>query len=125
MVESSVSRVAIKIQVDNSGDAEGEFIRHLAPRTVEAFLKKMPLEGRTAVWKEQVYFEVPVKIGEEKPTTQVKKGTITYWPMGSALCIFFGDSQPYSPVNVVGQVTKNLELFESVRSGVRIRVQLL
>jgi len=43
--------------------------------------------------------------------------------MGSALCIFYGESQPYSPVNVVGNITKNLELFRKVRSGTVIRVE--
>jgi len=53
----------------------------------------------------------------------VEKGTIAYWPLGKALCVFFGDSQPYSPVNILGKVTKNLELFERVESGTRIKVE--
>jgi hypothetical protein len=64
-----------------------------------------------------------VKTGEEKPKPTVEKATIAYWPMGSALCIFYGESQPYSAVNVIGKVTKNLELFGQVRSGIRIKVE--
>jgi hypothetical protein len=45
--------------------------------------------------------------------------------MGSALCVFFGQSQPYSQVNILGKVTKNLELFEQVKSGATIKVELL
>jgi len=123
--ESSVSRIPIKFVIETVGEAEGEFIRYLAPRTVEAIIKKLPIEGRVALWKQEVYFEIPVKMGEEKAKSKVEKGDLTFWPMGNALCIFYGESQPYSPVNIVGRVTKNLELFESVKSGSVIRVEKL
>jgi hypothetical protein len=64
-------------------------------------------------------------MGEEKAKSAVERGTIAFWPMGSALCIFYGQSQPYSPVNVLGYVTKNLELFGKVKSGAKIRVEKL
>ncbi|MEM0096001.1 MAG: cyclophilin-like fold protein [Candidatus Bathyarchaeia archaeon] len=120
-----ISRVRIKFVVEGLGEAEGELVRHLAPRTVEMVVRKLPFEGRAALWKEEVYFEIPVKMGEEKAKSVVEKGTIAYWPMGSALCIFYGESQPYSPVNVLGRVTKNLELFSKVKSGTVIRVEKL
>jgi len=119
----SVSRLPIKFFIANVGEAEGELIRHLAPRTVDAIVKKLPIEGRAALWKEEVYFEIPVKMGEEKAKAKVEKGALTYWPMGNALCVFYGESQPYSPVNIVGRVTKNLKLFECVKSGFVIRVE--
>jgi len=123
--EASVSRTPIKFTIATVGEVEGELIRHMAPRTVDAILKKLPLEGRAALWKEEVYFEIPVKMGEEKARALVEKGDLAFWPMGNALCIFYGESQPYSPVNIVGRVTKNLELFERVKSGSVIRVERL
>jgi hypothetical protein len=123
MTEESVSHMPIKLVVEGVGTAEGELVRYLAPRTVEAVTKELPIEGRAAVWKEEVYFEIPVKMGGEKAEPTVEKGTIAYWPLGKALCVFFGDSQPYSPVNILGKVTKNLELFERVESGTRIKVE--
>ena len=119
----SVSRTPVKFTVEGVGEAEGELIRHLAPRTVDAIAKRLPIEGRAALWKEEVYFEIPVKMGTEKAEPTVEKGAIAYWPMGNALCIFYGESQPYSSVNIVGQVTKNLELFERVKSGTKIMVE--
>jgi hypothetical protein len=119
----NVSRIPIKFIINGVGEAEGEFVRHMAPRTVDAILKKLPIEGRAALWKEEVYFEIPVKIGEEKAKANVEKGTIAFWPMGNALCIFYGESQPYSPVNIVGRVTENLELFRQVKSGAKIKVE--
>ncbi|MEM3581231.1 MAG: cyclophilin-like fold protein [Candidatus Bathyarchaeia archaeon] len=123
--EGEISRVKIKFIVEGLGEAEGELVRHLAPRTVDMLVRKLPIEGRAALWKEEVYFEIPVKMGEEKAKSTVEKGTIAFWPMGSALCIFFGESQPYSPVNVLGKVTKNLELFSKIKSGTTIKVERL
>lgn len=121
-MENSISRIPVKFIIENLGEAQGELIRYLAPRTVDAIAKKMPVEGRAALWKEEVYFEIPVTMGEEKAKPTVKKGDITYWPMGRALCVFYGESQPYSPVNIVGRILKDLELFNQVKSGAVIRV---
>jgi hypothetical protein len=118
-----VSRLPIKFIIASVGEAEGELIRHLAPRTVDAIAKKLPIEGRAALWKEEVYFEIPVKIGEEKPKPTVEKGDIAFWPMGNAICIFYGESQPYSPVNILGRVTKNLEIFAHIKSGSVIKLE--
>jgi hypothetical protein len=97
-------------------------VRFLAPRTIDMIVRKLPMEGRAALWKEEVYFEIPIKMGEEKAKPNVELGTIAFWPMGSAVCIFYGESQPYSPVNILGKVTANLELFKQVKSGTKIRV---
>lgn len=123
--EEDISRVKIKFVIEGLDEAEGELVRFLAPRTVDTIVRKLPVEGRAALWKEEVYFEIPVKMGEEKAKATVETGTIAFWPMGSALCIFYGQSQPYSPVNILGKVTKNLELFKEIKSGTRIKVELL
>ena len=125
MTNEDISRVKIKFMIEGLGKAEGELVRFLAPRTVDTIVRKLPVEGRAALWKEEVYFEIPVKMGEEKAKPTVETGTIAFWPMGSALCIFYGQSQPYSPVNILGKITKNLELFEKVKSGATIKVELL
>jgi hypothetical protein len=119
----SVSRIPLKFIIEGIGEAEGELVRHLAPRTVDAIAKRLPIEGRAALWREEVYFQITVKLGKEKAEPTVEKGALAYWPMGNALCIFYGGSQPYSPVNIVGQVTKNLEMFERVKSGTKITVE--
>jgi len=119
----SVSRIPIRLIVDGVGKAEGELVRIRSPRTTDAIIRRLPLEGRAALWQKEVYFSIPVKMGNEKAKPTVEKGTLAYWPMGSAFCIFYGETQPYSPVNIIGKVTKNLELFESVKSGTKIIVE--
>src|SRR5512141_2930199 len=123
--EADVSHIKIKFLIEGLGEAEGELVRFLAPRTIDTIVRKLPLEGRAAIWKEEVYFEIPIKMGEEKAKPTVEQGTIAFWPMGSALCVFYGKSQPYSPVSILGKVTSNLEIFKQVKSGLTVKVQLL
>ena len=122
-MSAEISRVRVRFLLENLGEVEGEFVRYLAPRTIEALMKRMPIDGRLSVWKEEVYFETPVKVGSEKPRPTVETGAIAYWPMGAAICIFYGKSQPYSPVNMLGKVMKNLELFKQAKQGSRVRVE--
>jgi hypothetical protein len=103
--------------IEGAGEATGELIRFLAPRTVETLLRAMPIEGRAALWKEEVYFETNIKMGSEKEKPTVEKGAVAYWPLSSAICVFYGDSQPYSPVNVVGRITEGLDKFRGVKPG--------
>ncbi len=123
--ETEISRVKVKFTIEGVGEAEGELVRFLSPRTIDMIVRKLPLEGRAALYKEEIYFETPIKMGEEKAKGNVEKGTIAFWPMGSAICIFHGESQPYSPVNILGKITKNLELFAQLKSGTKIRVDVV
>jgi uncharacterized protein len=120
-----VSRIKIKFLIEGLGEAEGELVRFMAPRSVDTIVRKLPMEGRAALYKEEVYFELPVKMGEEKAKPTVETGTIAFWPMGGALCVFYGQSQPYSPVSILGKITNNLEVFKEVKSGTRIRIEAL
>jgi hypothetical protein len=121
--KTEISRVKVKFVIEGLGETEGELVRFLAPRTIDMIVRKLPIEGRAALWKEEVYFETPIKMGEEKAKGTVEVGTIAFWPMGSAICIFYGPSQPYSPVNILGKITGNLELFKQIKSGTKIRVE--
>lgn len=122
-MSGDLSRFKVKLVIEGIGEATGELTRFLAPRTVEALMRAMPIEGRAALWKEEIYFETSVKTGTEKEKTRVEKGTIAYWPLGSAVCVFYGESQPYSPVNVIGRITEGLDLFRKVKQGSRITLE--
>ncbi len=125
MVENTaISRIKIRFSFLNLGEAEGELVRFLAPRSIDAILRKLPFEGRLTLWKEEVYFEIAVKLGLEKPKSKVEEGTLAFWPIGSAFCVFFGKSQPYSPVTILGKITKNLELFRQAKNGNVMKVEL-
>jgi len=123
-IEGDVSRIKVKFIIENLGEAEGELVRFLAPRSIDTIVRKLPIEGRAALYKEEVYFETSLKMGEEKAKATVEQGTIAFWPMGSAICVFYGKSQPYSPVSILGKITSNLDLFKQIKSGTKIRVAL-
>jgi hypothetical protein len=105
------------------GEARGELIRFLAPRTVDALARKLPVEGRAALHQNEVFFEVPLIMGEEKAKNTADKGMLAYWPMGRAFCVYYEKVRPYSSVNPIGRVTENLLVFSQVKSGTKITVE--
>ena len=119
----SVSRIPVRFVLEDGRLAEAELVRFYAPKTTDALLRRMPIEGRIARWKEEVYFEVGITMGLEKPKSKVDTGTVAFWPMGSAVCIFYGKTQPYSPVNIVGVVKDGLEIFRDAAAGGKIRLE--
>lgn len=59
-------------------------------------------------------------LDDENSSPDAHKGDLSYWSPGSALCIFFGSTQPYSPVNHIGRMVTGLDLFKQVEEGDRI-----
>ncbi len=117
------SRIAVKLVLEGVGEAEGVITKVSAPLTVEAILKILPIDGRVHPSAGGVCLLVGLKRGEEKSRRRVEAGTIAYWPMSDSICIFYQDTTSYSPVNVIGKITKNLELFKNLSSGTKIRIE--
>lgn len=81
--------------------------------TADAIRAALPLQSVVNRWGEEIYFSIPVKAAEAPNARQeMAVGELAYWPVGSALCIFFGPTpastgdapRAYSAVNPVGQV---------------------
>jgi hypothetical protein len=121
MIEE-LSKIRIKFDIEDFGSADGELIRFSAPRTVENILNAIPLEGIVSKSNANIYFPTRLKLGKEKAKSEIEKGGITYWPLGSAICVFYGSAKPYSPMNLIGHITKNLEVFEDIKVGKRIKM---
>ncbi len=119
MAESQ-SRTPIRIRVAGAREALGELVRFSAPLTVETLLKRLPIEGRAHPQKGGISVIIGIRRGTEKAVKEVDAGAIAYWPMGDALCVYHSDTVAYSPVNTVGRVTENLDLFKGLKSGTRI-----
>jgi len=122
-MSESLSKTPIKIKISGVGEAGGELVRFSAPLTVETLLRRLPLEGRAHPIAGGCSFIVGIRRGEEKSVRKVELGTIAYWPMGDALCIFHGAVTHTSPVNRIGRVTENLDLFRLIKGGVEIRLE--
>jgi len=82
----------------------------------------LPLEGMAHAWGEEIYFQVPVKIGEENARQVVNFGDLAYWPEGNSVCIFFGrtplsqgdEIRAASPVNILGRIINDPRVFQSI-----------
>jgi len=122
-MSTGLSRTPIKVIIEGIGEATGEFIKIRAPLTVGAIVKMMPLRGRLHAQGEGYSFILGIQRGTEKAVKEVKAGTIAYWPMQDAIIIYNKDTKPYSPVNKIGEITSNLELFNELKSGTRIKIE--
>ena len=100
--------------------------------TAQKVWDALPITGRANVWGDEIYFEIPVSAPQEPDArVDVEVGTLAYWPVGSAFCIFFGPtpvsrgSQPraYSPVNILGQVTGNAKVLKDTSSGSLVSIE--
>jgi hypothetical protein len=118
----SQARIPIRIKIAEVGEAPGELNRLTAPLTVGDLLKILPINGRTVSAHGCVSILLGLNRGTEKSVTQVDAGTIAYWPRSGSLCIYPEATKTYSPVNKVGCVTANLDIFKNLKSGSRIIV---
>jgi hypothetical protein len=119
----SVSRTPVRIVVEGVGEAKGELVRILAPLTVGAILGLLPLRGRAHVRGGGLSMILGIRRGTEKSVGLVNAGDIVYWPMQDSLIVYFQDSKPYGPVNKVGTISENLELFQGLKGGARVRIE--
>ena len=99
--------------------------------TAQQIWQALPIEGEANRWGDEIYFEIPVRAGQEPDAReQVEVGELGYWPVGHAFCIFFGptpvstDERPraYSPVNILGRVIGDATRFRAVKDGARVQI---
>lgn len=121
----------IKIVTEVTGEVEAEILEDKNPKTARAIWEKLPIVARANTWGDEIYFAIPVRIGEEDAQETVSLGDLGYWPPGHSFCIFFGPTpisrgdeiRPADPVNVFGKVAGDPGVFKKVRSGDEIRIE--
>jgi len=97
------------------GDEEfaARLVEERSPQTVGRILEALPIHATASQWGDEIYFSIPVDVGEENAVAQVKVGDLGYWPAGNCFCIFYGRTPmspsedqivPASPVNVIGTI---------------------
>ena len=92
--------------------------------TAGLLAEALPFDAKVQVWGDEIYFDCPVRTGEEDPQAEVPSGAVAYWPPGNALCLFFGQT-PASPVNVVGTIEGDAKVLAAVKAGEAVRVEAL
>jgi hypothetical protein len=101
-------------------------------KTGQLIWEALPIEAKTNLWGEEIYFAIPVKTGLEQSAREVvSAGELGYWPTGRAFCIFFGPTpasrgeeiRAASAVNVIGKVLSDPKVFLKVKKGVKITLE--
>ncbi len=119
-----------KIQI-SAGEISAIAILNDGP-TADAIWNALPIEGRVNTWGDEIYFEIPVQLGEEEGASEVVQlGDLGYWPTGHAFCIFFGltpvsrgdEIRAASAVNIFGHIEGEATVFKGVSSGASIKVE--
>jgi len=101
-------------------------------KTAQLIWESLPIEGKTNLWGEEIYFAIPVTTGQDRGARDVvSSGELGYWPPGHAFCIFFGPTpasrgdeiRAASAVNVIGKVLSDPKVFRKTQDGVAITLE--
>jgi len=100
------------------------------PKTVEAILERLPIEGETERWGEEIYFLLPFDLFKEVGRDECEPGEIAFWSDGPAIAIFFGKTpmstsdkpKAFSACNFFARLSKPLDkkALNAVRTGEKI-----
>jgi hypothetical protein len=111
--------------IEGSLRIEGELLRFLAPRTIDALYRGKAFEGRAFRTHGGLYFGIPLGMGNEKPIREIPEGAIAYWPRPSAICIFLEDVRFGDNVTRLGAIHEgSVDRLRGVRDGSRVRMIL-
>ena len=121
----------IKIFSRSIGEVLAELSEEKNPKTANAIWSALPIKAGANRWGDEIYFSIPVKIGEENAQQVVEKGDIGYWSPGNAFCIFFGltpassgnEIRAASPVNIFGKILGDPSVFKRVKQVEEIKIE--
>lgn len=113
----SVSRVVCTAQVRGKGEAKLSFYRHLAPLTVNAILRSLPIESRVTIQPAIVSLFTEIRVGVEKPRVNLERGDVAFLASGSLLCVLLKAVRSERPLNPVGKVEQGMETLDGLKAG--------
>ena len=118
-IKITFENVSIQAELNNSETAQNIYDR-------------LPFESLVNTWGDEIYFEIPVIVAQSTDAIEeVDIGSLGYWAVGRAFCIFFGPTpvssgdmpRAASPVNVFGNIIGDLNHLRDVKSGAVVKVE--
>ncbi|PTD94894.1 hypothetical protein C9439_00185 [archaeon SCG-AAA382B04] len=105
----------------NNKAMEARFIEK-NPKTRKRIKQNLPISGYSKLYKEEVYFSTQLDLDKEDATQEVEKGDIGFWQRGDAICFFYGQTDPVSPINVFAKIKEGLKEFRKINEGDKIKL---
>lgn len=101
--------------------------------TADVLISLLPLEFTMSRWGDEYYGDCGIDVGLANDAKEVMEiGELAVWPVGSALCIFFGptpassgnEPRAASLVNPVGRLIDNHEDLKKLGGSISVRIEL-
>lgn len=117
-------RYSIKFTIPGKGEVLGELVRIKGPHLTELINRNLPINSRGLLREGMFIIPTNVLYTIEKPVNLGKKGDIVYDSKAKAIIILLEEKRFDSKMANIGEITKGLKVFESLKmsSGVRIEV---
>ena len=118
MNDNSVSKLLLVLEVKDKFKLNCELKRHLSPTLVGKINRSLPLVGNLHIIKKSaVYFETSVDAGLQRAKREFKQGDIAFLSVGHAICVFYSDSKTQKEMSLIGRITDDPEILETIESG--------
>lgn len=102
--------------------------------TASAIARRLPVTFAMSRWGEEYYGNIGEHLGMDEAgdaRSEMKIGELAYWPVGNALCIFFGPTpastgpEPVaaSNVNPVGMLEGDLDGLKAMGGSIEVTVE--
>ncbi len=119
----SVSKVECKAVVRGKSEMKFDLYKHLAPVTVSAILRELPINARATIYpRAMICLLTPIKCGVEKQRFEFAKGDVAFLPANGSLCFFLANAKSQSPLNPIGKIEGSLSVLESLSAGDTIEI---
>ena len=118
MSAGSVSKIDLVLSLKGKAQCILEIKRHLAPKTVGAIIRALPLEGNARLMGDSMAFiDSSLNAGGEKLRTRFKKGEVGFMASNGSICFFLEDVSETKAMTFVGRITSNLDVLKNVKPG--------
>lgn len=114
----SVSKVECKAVIRGKGEVKFDIFKHLAPVTVSAILRELPINARVTIYpRAMICLLTGIKAGVEKQRFEFTKGDIAFLPANGSLCFFLANAKSQSPLNPIGKLEADLGVLAGLSAG--------